>query len=352
MSYNAHLTCRRFSLFILPLLFCLTVVAQPNFDAVDQLLKQNQKTLGNYVVLVSKDGKTIYQKQGGTDFTAKGQAAIAGAGDWMTAALVMTFVDEGKLSLDDKVTQYIPIFGKYMKGYITVRNCLTNTTGIKTDEAMEKPLERNHFETLEDMVNTYANKHSIATNPGTEIFYSNLGPNIAARVLEVISKKAFERLMRERITSPLKMRGTIFSNELGGATNPSGGGQSTANDYINFLTMLLNKGMFEGKRILSEKSVEELEKVQFASLPVKYLPAGLQGAHMGLGCYIPNTNSSGSASSAAAFVSPSLYGTAAFMDICRNYSAVIMLEKPMEEKKPLYQNLMNLIGEAIGGACN
>jgi CubicO group peptidase (beta-lactamase class C family) len=334
---------------MIPLLFCLTVAAQSNFAAVDQLLKQNQKTLANFVVLVSKDGKIVYQKQGGTDFTAKMQAPIAGSGDWMTAALVMTFVDEGKLSLDDKVTRYIPLFGKYMKGYITIRNCLTNTTGIKTDEAVEKPMERNHFETLEDMVNTYANKHAIATNPGTEIFYSNLGPNIAGRILEIVSKKAFDRLMRERITNPLKMRGTSFTNEEGGATNPSNGARSTANDYINFMTMLLNKGVFEGKRILSEKAVAEIETAQFPSLPVKFMPAGLQGAHMGLGCFITNTGSSGAPT---AFVSHSLLGAAAFMDTCRNYSAIIIVEKPQEEKKPLYQNLMNLIGEAIGGACN
>lgn len=332
-----------------PLLFCLTVAAQPNFDAVDQLLKQNQKTLGNYVVLVSRDGKIVYQKQGGADFTAKMQSPVAGAADWMTAALVMTFVDEGKLSLDDKVTQYIPLFGKYMKGYITLRNCLTNTSGIKTDESVEKPLEKTHFETLEDMVNSYASKHAIATNPGTEVFYSNLGPNIAARILEIVSKKGFDRLMRERITSPLKMRGTSFTNEEGGATNPSNGARSTANDYINFLTMLLNKGVFEGKRILSEKAVAEIETAQFPSLPVKFLPAGLQGAHMGLGCFITNTGSSGAPT---AFVSPSLVGTAAFIDTCRNYGAIIIVEKPQEEKKPVFQNLMNLIGEAIGGTCN
>ena len=64
--------------------------------------------------------------------------------------------------------------------------------------------------------------HDIAANPSTEFFYSNLGPNIAARVLEIISKKSFERLMRERITSPLKMRSTNFANQEGGATNPSG----------------------------------------------------------------------------------------------------------------------------------
>src|SRR6201999_2106946 len=159
------------------LLFCLSVLAQSGFDAVDQLIKQNQKELGQgFVLLVVKDGKVLYQKQGYPDFVAKTQAPIAAAGDWMTAALVMTFVDEGKLSLDDKVTKYIPLFGKYMKGYITIRNCLTNTTGIWPDaEGVMKVLQKSKFESLEDEVSNYATKHDIQTNPGTEFFYSNIG---------------------------------------------------------------------------------------------------------------------------------------------------------------------------------
>ena len=332
-------------MFTAGLLFCLHVVAQSNFDAVDQLLKQNQKAIGGgYAVVVWKDGKVVYQKSLNTDFTGRTQAPIGRAGDWMTAALVMTFVDEGKLSLDDKVTEYIPRFGKYMKGYITIRNCLTNTTGIKTDEAVDKPLAKVHYETLEDLANSYADKHSIATNPGTEVFYSAFGPNIAGRCLEVISKKTFGRLMMDRIQRPLKMHGTTFVNQEGGADDPSNGGLSCANDYINFLTMLLNKGMFEGKRVLSEKAVQELERVQFGSLPVKYMPAALQGTKGALGNYLANA-------SGALMVSPDLEGAAAWIDTCRNYAAVIIVEKPQEEKKPIYQNLINLVGQAIGGAC-
>jgi CubicO group peptidase (beta-lactamase class C family) len=347
MSYRADLNCRRFSLFTILLLFCLGVLAQGNFDAVDQLIKQNQKALGQgFALVVWKDGKAVYQKQGYPDFTAKTQAPIAGAGDWMTAALVMTFVDEGKLSLDDKVTQFIPLFGKYMKGYITIRNCLTNTTGIKPDEGGIKMLQKSKFETLEDLVNSYASKHDISTNPGTEFFYSGIGPNIAGRVLEIISKKSFDRLIRERITGPLKMRGTSFTNEEGGAINPSGGARSTANDYINFLAMLLNKGTLGGKRVLSEKAVEEMETAQFVSLPVKYMP--ITGAHTALGSYIVDANSTGGSNTLAC---PNLLGTAPFIDKCRNYAAILIVEKPEEEKKPLYQNLINLAGAAIGGAC-
>ena len=89
MSYKVKFLCLRFSLPSVLLLFCLFVVGQKKvgeidsrFEPVEQLFKQNQKLLGNdYVALVWKDGKIIYQKQGSPDFTAKMQAPIAGAAD-------------------------------------------------------------------------------------------------------------------------------------------------------------------------------------------------------------------------------------------------------------------------------
>jgi CubicO group peptidase (beta-lactamase class C family) len=360
MSYKVLSACRTFSLAMISLLFWRPAFSQSkkpavepspyDFAAVDQLFKQNQKTLsGNFVALVWKDGKMVYQRQSSPDFTAKTSAPIAGTGNWLTAALVMTFVDEGKLSLDDKITQYIPLFGKYMKGYITIRNCLTNTTGIRPDaEGVMKVLQKSKFESLEDEVNNYASKHDIVTNPGTEFFYSAIGPNIAARVLEVISKKGFDRLMNERILRPLKMRGTSFSNEDGGAVNPSGGARSTANDFINFLSMWLNKGVFEGKRIISEKAIAEIEKAQFTSLPVKYAAKDMQGAQSGLGVFITGSEPAGAAS---VLFAPNLLGTTPFVDKCRNYAAILIMEKPEEEKKILFPNMKNLVDAAIGGGC-
>jgi len=342
MSYKDLKTCLRFSWFILSLLFCLNLRAQSNFDAVDQLLKTNQKSLGNFVALAWKDGKIVYQKQSNPDFTAKAQAPIGAAGNWMTAALVMTFVDEGKLSLDDKVTKFVPLFGKYMKGYITVRNCLTHTTGVR-GEAGVRIETKSKFESTEDMVNNYASKHDIVTNPGTEFFYSEIGPNIVARVLEVVGKKPFDRLMMERIIRPCKMKATTFTSDDGGAINASGGGKSTANDYLNFLQMLINKGQFEGKRVLSEKAVEEMETGQFAALPVKYAGPGLSGAKFGLGSFIMDNNS---------FACPDGYGVVPFFDKCRKYAAILIVEKPEEEKKPLLQSLMSLIGEQMGACAN
>src|SRR5687767_1936343 len=85
------LSCSLFSVFLLLFQFSY---AQTDFSNVDALLKQNQKLLGNNVVaLVYKDGKVIYQKELGEDFKAKTQAPIASSSKWLTAALVMIFVD-------------------------------------------------------------------------------------------------------------------------------------------------------------------------------------------------------------------------------------------------------------------
>jgi CubicO group peptidase (beta-lactamase class C family) len=165
--------------------------------------------------------------------------------------------------------------------------------------------------------------------------------------LEIISKKSFERLIQERITRPLKMRGTSFSNEEGGAVNPAGGARSTANDYINFLSMLLNKGIFEDKRILSEKAVEELEASQFAAIPVKSAPKYLQGVHYSLGAFITESAANGGSNVLAC---PNQMGTIPYIDKCRNYAAILIVAKPDEEKKPLYQSLKNLVDGAVGAS--
>jgi CubicO group peptidase (beta-lactamase class C family) len=333
------------------MLFCQGLFSQGNFTETDQLLKQNQKALGtNFVALVWKDGKLIYQKQFEKeigDFNGKYQAPIGACSQWLTAALVMSYVDEGKLSLDDKVSKYIPLFATYMKSYITIRNCLTNTTGIEADPSGPmKLLQKSKFASLEDEVNSFASKREIAANPATEIYYSHVGPNIAGRVLEIITKKSFDRLMQERIIRPLKMRSTTFADENGGAVNPSGGAQSTANDYMNFLIMLMNKGTFESKRILSEKAVAEIEKAQYPQLQVKYIPKEAGGLLGGLGCWIQAGNG-------PVVSSLNLAGTWPYIDLCRNYAAIIFVKSPAAEpKNDIYQRFKQSIDTQLGSGCH
>jgi CubicO group peptidase (beta-lactamase class C family) len=350
MSYKNRLNCLEISSLLAFLLLLQPVHAQYNFGEIDDLLSKNQKLLGGDVIaLIYKDGKIVYKKELNKEFTVKTQAPIASCSKWLTAALVMIFVDEGKISLDDPVAKYIPIFTSYSKKYITIRNCLAHTTGIHAEEpGLKAALQNRKFATLEDEVNSFA-KREIERNPGEMFFYSNMGLNIAARVLEVITKKTFDRLISEKLLRPLKMKNTTFYIDYDKAFNPSAGALSSANDYINFLSMIVNKGMFEGKRILSEKSISEMQKKQTGAAVAKYAPPVAAGYDYGLGEWILETDASSNAISVSC---PGLFGTFPVVDNCRGYAFIIFVKTLVnEQKRDLYLSLKGAIDQQITGNC-
>jgi CubicO group peptidase (beta-lactamase class C family) len=344
MSYKYLSLCLKSSFLSLFLLICLAGFNQFSFNEVDDILKRNQKTLGgNLVTLVWKDS-LIYKKEMGEYFTAKSAAPIGQASSWLATAVIMSFVEQGKLKLDDPVTKYIPIYGKYAKAYLTIRHCLSQTTGVENDQGkLLKMLTRKKFATLEEEVNALAAKE-ISNNPGQEFHYGSIGINIAARVVEIIGKKSFDRLAMERIFRPLRMRGTSFTDENGGAVNPSGGARSTPNDYLNFLIMMLNKGSFEGKRILSEESIAEMQKNQAGTLPVKFKPKQVEGFQYGLGEWIQEGESAG-----AVFTCPSLTGIWPLIDRNRAYAVVLFTNTVLsEEKNNTFLSLKEAIDQTVG----
>jgi len=346
MSLKLLAHCLKFSAAAAFMLICLTVKSQYNFEATDRFITSNQKALGGDIAtLIYRDGKIIYQKEMG-EFTIKTAASIASCSKWLTAALVMTFVDEGKISLEERVSTYLPIFETYGKSYITIKQCLSHTTGISDKGLLMRLIERRKFETLEEEISSFA-KREIADNPGRSFFYGNVGLNIAARVLEVVSKKSFESLMRQRIFIPLEMKNSTFAAD--NAPNPSGGAVSTASDYMNFLVMILDKGMYKGKRILSERSVAEMQTVHTKNMEKKYTPRVAEGYEYGLGEWIQESDTMGNS---IVVSSPGLFGTWPFVDKCRNYACIFFIKRLLnEEKKELYLELKKKIDEQIPSSC-
>src|SRR5258706_1285791 len=285
MSYNSSLSCLKSSLLSLFLLFLQPVFAQYNFGELDREWQSRQKLLGkDAVIMLSNKDTIIYKKEAG-DFKAKTVAPIASCSKWLTAALVMIFVDEGKLSLDDKIGKWLPEFDKYGKSFITVRLCLSHRTGIEDEGSLlKKMFERRKYSSLEEEVNSFAAR-DIRVNAGQDFWYGNIGLNIAGRILEIIGKKKFDVLIKQKLFIPLAMRKTSFSTLDASAINPSGGAVSTAEEYMKFLVMLLNKGKYGGKQILSEESVETLKEVQTSSLKIAYTPKAAGGFGYGIGSW-------------------------------------------------------------------
>jgi CubicO group peptidase (beta-lactamase class C family) len=327
-----------------------TVFSQLDTSALSAKLTSSKEKLGKDVAFILyKDGKIAYKKEIGRP-TLKTPVPIAASSQWLTAALVMTFVQEGKLSLDDKVSTYLPIFTKYYKNYITIRHCLTNSTGIKSEQGIAKLLQKNKFRSLEEEVDEYASKRDIETNAGTEFRYSNVGFNIAGRVLEIISRKSFDRLMQDRILRPLAMKNTTFTNEnYNDAVNPATGAKSSVGDFINFLTMILDKGSFNNKQVLTENSVTMLHTLSVEATEIKWAPTIDAGLSYGMGEWILERNAEGKPVSVGV---PSLFGMWPMIDLCRHYACVILGgETSGETTRHVYLDIKTTIDNMMGGSC-
>ena len=359
MSLKIKFYCLKSSILIAALLILQTTDAQKkekplpskyDFSKLDNILAQKQNLIGkDYVVMIWKKGDTLIYKKEVGEYKSKTQAPIASCSKWFTAALVMQFVDEGKISLDDPVVKYLPVFEKYMKKYVTIRHCLSHMTGIADDDKfLKRILERRKFESLEEEVNSFAARE-IRANAGTDFWYGNIGLNIAARVLEVVSKRKFDVLIRQKLFIPLGMRQTTFSTLDGSPPNPSGGAKSTADDYMKFLVMLMNKGKYNGKQILSEESVDDMMKIQTGNVQKRYVPKAAEGFNYALGSWVTEEKEDGTANVLAC---PGLFGTWPMIDFCRGYAYILFVKNLLgEERAGAHLEIKKVIDEQIKGKC-
>lgn len=347
MSYRLYANCLKASYLLLVLLFLQPVHAQSTYEDIDQIISGRQKILGaDVMVMVATRDTVVYQKSPKL-FTGRTQAPIGHSSQWLTAALILQLVDEGKLSLDDKVSQYLPVFEKYGKNYVTLAHCLSHFTGIQADKKL--PLfDKKKYASLDEAAANFAARE-IQTNPGTEFRYNPFGPIIAARVAEVVTKKKFDQLIQQRLLRPLGMRQTTFSTLDGSAPNPATGARSTANDYMRFLRMLLNGGTLNGQKILSPESVKLLRNIQTGPALIKSAPEGTQGYEYALGAWSPEQNGN----EATVLTGPSFGGTLPVVDFCRGYAFLLLLKEETEDiKANIYNEVKEVLDAKFPKKCN
>ncbi len=318
--------------------------AQSPSGKLDDWLSDNVSKMGGRVILmVYKDGKIIYnhaenelsrkqkfvskfvaRRQGKTadldDFTPSSRQMIASCSKWYSAALVMRFVDEGLLQLTDTVGKYLPVLSAHGKGNITISQCLSHLTGIKSPPLQENLKDMRKANSMDDAINEIA-VMPMEGEPGKVFHYSNTGLQIAGAVIEKISGKSFETLFAEKIANPLEMKHTDFGH--GKVALPAGGAYSTPEDYMNFLVMLLNKGEFKGKRILSEKAIAEMQVNRVTpDVKVAYAPAEAGNFGYGFGEWVMESAPASQLSTSV--TSPGLFGSYPWIDTQRNYAAFMM----------------------------
>ena len=171
-------------------------------------------------VLVAEKGEVIFKKGYGL---ANMEWEIPNAPDTkfrlgsitkqFTSMLIMQLVEQGKLKLDGKITDYLPDYRKDTGDRVTVHHLLTHTSGIPsyTDQpGFFQNVSRNPYK-VADFVAKYASG-DLLFEPGSKFAYNNSGYFLLGAIIEKITGKPYEEVLKEKIFDPLGMKSSGYDH--------------------------------------------------------------------------------------------------------------------------------------------
>nr|AOE07481.1 beta-lactamase, peptidase S12 family [uncultured bacterium] len=308
-----------------------TGISRAHLQEFQKNLIINGETGGN-VIVVSKNGEVVYKhiensnKIGDKTITDQTLFPIWSMTKPITTVAALILKEKNLLDFDVPVSKYIPIFKNLMckskegivpcKNEIKIIDLITHLSGLSYYK--DFMLDGMRAKSLEDLMDDIA-EHPLEFEPGESYFYG-LGHDVLGRVIEVVSGVSFQAFMQNYIFEPLEMNNTKFfltskekelmlplfvKNEEIEGFNETGitgindiitydmefkvayGSQgliSTPKDFSNFCSMLVNRGEFKNKRILSAQSISELI-VRYADGPHSS-DSDFLGVYNGLGVYV------------------------------------------------------------------
>ena len=238
---------------IMVLLLCsnIATVSQPpssiKKEALEKLLKRAAETHSD-AVLVFKDSQLV-----GEYFSKeRGKIELMSCTKSIVNIAIGQLIDAGKIkSLDQPVYEIYPEWKQGRKKLITMRHLLNHTSGLQN-----VPNTGVEIYPSSDFVKL-ALAAEVSDDPGSRFSYNNKAVNLLAGIVQSVSGKRMDIYVRDEILQPMGI--TDFDWTLDAAGNPHAmaGLQLKAADFAKFGLLLLNKGLWEGKRIVSEKWIEE-----------------------------------------------------------------------------------------------
>ncbi|MFC1537581.1 serine hydrolase domain-containing protein [Gemmatimonadota bacterium] len=255
---------------------------------------EKEKIPGLALAIVDKEGVIWSQGFGYTDTTRTTSVndetifSIQSASKSFTATTVMLAVQDGLLDLDTPLSTYLPgfkvksCFEENPQDKITLRHLLSHKAGFEH----EAPVGNNYnaaspsFEAHVKSIQETWLKYPV----GERYSYSNLGIDIAAYIIQVVSGKPVEQYMRERLFDPLGMttssadleeieknKNRALGHNKNWAQDPrplipmlgAGGVYSNAKEMAKYIQFHLNRGKIDGKTFLRQDLLDEMYTVPF-----------------------------------------------------------------------------------------
>ena len=241
-QYSMHFPRRVFLIAIFILVCALHIaLGQSNPDRIDGLMKlYHEYGQFNGTVLVAEHGKVIYEKGFGSanmEWDIPNQPdtkfRLGSITKQFTSMLILQLVQQGKLKLDGKITEYLPDYPKKTGDKITIHHLLTHTSGIPgyTGFPSFGDISRS-VSTPEAFVKFFADS-ALLFDPGARFSYSNSGYFLLGVIIEKITHKPYEQVLQENILDPLKMNSTGYDHHSTILKKRAAGYGKDGTKYVN-----------------------------------------------------------------------------------------------------------------------
>lgn len=305
---------------------------------ISQSLLASAPVFGSHAVRLDLPSGLLYEQSFG-NFGPTSVVAIASATKTLSAALLMSLVDSGHVSLDDPVGQYLPEWNVGAKASITLRMCFAHTSGMVPGD----PVISDDTTTLRQAAAQLANV-PLAFAPGSTFQYGGVSMHVAGAVCEVATGQSWSSLFAQRIAAPLQLTATDYF-AFGPTPNPriAGGARSNLREFARFMAMLRDDGVWNGVPVLSAASVQELLTAQTDGLPVAGSPHPY-GAPYGIGIWIDRRDSQGRTMFASGV---GAFGFAGWLDRAHDLSGTFAIQYFNQSSYPYLEQIFAAIDAAV-----
>lgn len=209
---------------ILLILFPTVLIAQENYrEALDQYMKAEANVNGfTGTILVEKAGKIIYENAFGfadrewnIPNTLQSKFQIGSITKQFTAVAILQLVEEGKISLDDKLSKYVPGFAK--GDSITIHNMLVHNSGLKDYEHDQRflgyaeSLILTKTPGLQDSLINFFRNNPYDLPVGFNWSYSNTGYYLLGYIIEKVSGLSFSDYVDKNMIRKAGLKNTFVN---------------------------------------------------------------------------------------------------------------------------------------------
>jgi CubicO group peptidase (beta-lactamase class C family) len=381
-------------------------LSSARLERLAQAIKQDVEhgRMPGAVVAIARKGKLAYyesfgfvDKAAGTPMPKDAIFALASMTKPMVAVAALMLAEQGELLLNDPIGNYLPEL-RDMKvagprgieaahRQPTLQDMLRHTAGVSYGNRGDTPLHKLYEAKLKSAANQSGaeflqelGRLPLHYQPGTQWEYSH-GLDVTGLAVEAVTKKRLGEFLQERLFEPLGMADTGFvvpAAKQGRIAKPlpvdpdtgrpvafrlpvtpwqydCGGGcaSGTALDYVRFAQMLLNKGTFEGNRLLSRKTVEymtsnqlgpEVDVSRLHEFPVEHM----DGFGFGLGVAVrTQPGVAGVPGTPGEFMWSGAQGTMFWVDPKEEMVVVFLANTPGPARRHYRELIKTLVEQAI-----